>query len=204
MKKIALTQRVDRIESYGERRDALDQRWPELLLQAGLLPVIIPNNRIWLDTFLPQQSIDGVLLTGGNSLVRYGGNAPERDAVENLLLDHAIALGLPVLGICRGMQLILDRAGIPLQTVSGHVAAEQEIEIEGVRVKVNSYHDWGTRETNDQLEVWAKADDGVIKAVHHQRQRLWGIMWHPERFHPFRAEDIALLGRVFCSGDEVS
>lgn len=202
MKRIALTQRVDRIEAYGERRDALDQRWIALLQQAGLLPVPVPNNPDWLDAFLRRETIDGVLLTGGNSLARYGGDAPERDAVENRLLDHAIALDLPALGVCRGMQMILDRAGLVLHPVKGHVAAEQEIEIEGIRTRVNSYHDWGTHQSNDQLAVWARSTDGMIKAVRHNQHRLWGIMWHPERFQPFRAEDIALLRRIFISGDD--
>lgn len=202
MKMIALTQRVDIIDTYGERRDALDQRWGKLLLQSGLLPVTVPNNPGWLEVFLAQQAVDGILLTGGNSLACYGGNAPERDAVEALLLDYAISRNLPVLGVCRGMQVILDRCGVTLQTVTGHVAAEQEIDVEGQRVRVNSYHDWGTYAASAELNVWARADDGVIKAVRHKMHRIWGIMWHPERFASFRSEDLALLQRIFVSGDE--
>lgn len=194
---IALTQRVDTIEGRDERRDALDQRWIILLLQAGLLPVLVSNSPAWVKSWLTHQSFHGVLLTGGNSLVSCGGNAPERDSTEKLLLDHALANGLPVLGVCRGMQVLLDRYGTPLCPVNNHIAARQEIEIKGKRVEVNSYHGWGTYKVPDEFLIWAKADDGVIKAVQHRQKHLWGIMWHPERFTPFRSEDISLLRKVF-------
>ena len=198
MKTIALSKRVDIVTAYEERRDALDQRWIFLLKQAGLLAVPVPNCPEWLDSYLEKHSFDGVLLTGGNSLVRYGGNAPERDALEARLLDHALNHDLPVLGVCRGMQVLLDRFGTLLHPVKGHVAAEQEIEIEGKRSLVNSYHDWGTSsQVVKGFNVWARADDGIIKAVRHLQRPLWGIMWHPERCSPFRSEDLLLLRRVF-------
>lgn len=201
MKRIALTQRVEIIPAYGERRDALDQRWSQFLLHAGLWPIIVPNDPAYVEVILKQETFDGLLLTGGNSLVRYGGEALERDEIESRLLNYAIARKLPVLGVCRGMQMLLDRYGATLQQVSGHTVAQQEINIEGRRVQVNSYHDWGTCEAPSDLEVWARADDGVVKAVRHRRQSLWGIMWHPERCIPFRFEDLALVRRVFDVGD---
>ncbi len=203
MKLIAVTQRVDINTSYGERRDALDQRWSELLLQAGLLPVPVPNQPEWVASYLQSQAFDGLLLTGGNSLPSCGGDAPERDATETLLLDQALKQNLPVLGVCRGMQLLLDRAGAMLQPVSGHVAPCQEIEIDGERGTVNSYHDWGTSDAGDDYRVWARADDGVIKAIRQRQLPWWGIMWHPERITPFRDDDIALLRRIFDRHEEL-
>lgn len=204
MKRILLTQRVDVHEAYAERRDVLDQRWIELLLQAGLWPQLVPNNLPWVEEFLSGAECDGLLLTGGNSLARYGGEAPERDAVEARLLEYAMSHKLPVLGVCRGMQLILDRFGASLEKVTGHVAAQQEIDISGERSQVNSYHDWGIRTAPDVLTVWARADDGVVKAVRHQHHPLWGIMWHPERIQPFRSADIRLLEQVFKGQEGMS
>ena len=122
-----------------------------------------------------------------------GGDAPERDAVEEVLLKIAMDAGIPVLGVCRGMQVILDHFGAVLQPVKGHVASEQSLEIEGTTSVVNSYHDWGTTEAPECLDVWARAADGVIKAVRHGDKPLCGIMWHPERIHPFRKDDVQLL-----------
>ena len=73
---------------------------------------------------------------------------------------------------------------------------KKEIEIEGRTAVVNSYHEWGSREAPAGLKVWARAADGVVKAVRHSSLPVWGIMWHPERIHPFRREDLDLLRRV--------
>ncbi len=201
MKRILITQRVDVIGDRAERRDALDQRWIALLQQAKLTPVIVPNNRHWVMDRLAAGTFDGLLLTGGNSLLKCGGEAPERDEVEQLLLSAALETGIPVLGICRGMQVILDHFGAELQPLTGHVAAEQTIEIDGKTTVVNSYHDWGTSEAPGVLDIWARAADGVIKAVRHKELPVWGVMWHPERIVPFRAADVALLRTVL--GQEV-
>ena len=45
--------------------------------------------------------------------------------------------------------------------------------------------------------TWAIADDGVIEAVRHERRRMIGVMWHPERCEPFAADDVALFSRFF-------
>ena len=91
MKRIAVTQRVDMISSHEERRDALDQRWIPFLQTINLLPILVPNNIPYVQQLIGDKSIDGILLTGGNSLVKYGGDAPERDEIEKLLeeiLNH--------------------------------------------------------------------------------------------------------------------
>lgn len=193
MRTVLVTQRVDVIEGYGERRDALDQQWIPLLHTAGLQPVPVPNNRAWVESHLAEHGMRPLLLTGGNSLGKYGGNAPERDEVEHLLLNTALKDGVPVLGVCRGMQVILDFFGAPLQPVEGHVAPEQDIAIDGITTTVNSYHDFGCRRVPAEMEIWATADDGIVKAVRHPSLPICGIMWHPERIQPFRSQDIALL-----------
>lgn len=196
MTRILVTQRVDEIGDYAERRDALDQRWVELILQAGLQPVLVPNSRRWLDAFLAREGFEGLLLTGGNSLVGCGGTAPERDEVEKQLLHFALEHNVPVLGVCRGMQVIMDHYGAELVPVKGHVAAEKVIDIDGKATVVNSYHDWGSTAAPKELEAWARTTDGVIKAVRHRSLPVCGIMWHPERLSPFRDDDIALLQSV--------
>ncbi len=105
MRTVLVTQRVEVLADRGERRDALDQHWISLLLAAGLQPVPVPNNRAWVCSHLAEHGMRPLLLTGGNSLEKYGGDAPERDEIERLLLDTALKAGVPVLGVCRGMQL---------------------------------------------------------------------------------------------------
>jgi gamma-glutamyl-gamma-aminobutyrate hydrolase PuuD len=197
MTTVAITQRVAVIPEYGERRDCLDQAWPRLLRACGLLPLPLPNvAEVALEMFR-RPDLAGLVLTGGNDLAAVGGNAPERDQTENALVDQAEARGLPVLAVCRGMQLIQHRHGIALSRVEGHVTRRQTIAIRGESAEVNSYHCFGARESRPPLDVWAVAADGVVKAIRHASRPITGIMWHPERNSPFAADDIALFRSVF-------
>jgi gamma-glutamyl-gamma-aminobutyrate hydrolase PuuD len=194
---VGITQRVSIVPAYGERRDCLDQAWPRLMQACGLLPIVLPNVPEVALSLFRKSGVAGLLLTGGNDLASLGGDAPERDSTENLLIDDAEARGLPVLGVCRGMQLIQHRHAIPLRRVEGHVTAQQTIQIDNKPMQVNSYHRFAALESRPPLEVWARAADGVVKAVRHTERATTGIMWHPERSAPFADADIALLRRVF-------
>ena len=200
MKTVAVTQRVSVVAERAERRDCLDQEWARFLSTCGLLPLAVPNIPDVALELCTEASVAGLVLTGGNDLAALGGDAPERDALEHELLQLAERRGLPVLGVCRGMQVIQDRFGIPLRRVEGHVASRQTICIEGRREEVNSYHCYGALECRAPLEAWAIADDGVIKAIRHSSLPITGIMWHPERCKPFAVADVRLFQRVFKVG----
>lgn len=199
---IAVTQRVDTIthpSGMVERRDALDQAWTALLAAAGCTTLAMPNHAPTALTLFDDLPVRGLLLTGGNDLASCGGDAPERDATEFALLAAARALRMPVIGVCRGMQLIQRAFGVALQPVEGHVARSQAVTI-GAHPEpelVNAFHRWGARETVPELKVWARSADGVVKAVRHVREPLTGLMWHPERLAPFATRDINLVRQVF-------
>jgi len=197
MKTVAITQRVTVIPECGERRDSLDQAWPRFIAACGLLPLVLPNVIDVALAMCGTADIAGLVLTGGNDLVALGGDAPERDATENALLDAVQSRGLPVLAVCRGMQLIQQRCAVPLQRVAGQVTSRQTIRIEGEPAEVNSYHHFAALESRPPLEVWAVAADGVVKAIRHASLPITGIMWHPERNTPFASADVALFRRVF-------
>ncbi len=197
MKKVAITQRVSVVPEYGERRDCLDQAWPRFLAACGLMPLALPNVIEVAVALCAGADVTGLVLTGGNDLAALGGDAPERDATENAVLDVAESRGLPVLGVCRGMQVVQQRCAIPLRRVEGHVTRRQVIRVDGEPTEVNSYHRFAAFESRPPLDVWAVADDGVVKAIQHAAHSTTCIMWHPERMDPFAAADVALFRRVF-------
>lgn len=199
MNNILVTQRII-VSTFGERRDSLDQNWIRFLYQTNLLPILLPNHLETVRQMVDRFDFHGILLTGGEDLAAYGGSAPERDEVENFLLTYAISNHIPLLGVCRGMQMIQHFFGIPLSRVEGHVQKSQTVFIHNEEQEVNSYHRWGTTLTNDALRVWSTAKDGVIKAISHHQFCIHGIMWHPERFEQFRHYDRELFAKIFMKG----
>ncbi len=192
---IAVSQRVVIDSRSGERRDALDQRWPRFLSRAGLFGLPVANCSDLLPDFLERIRPSGILLTGGNDLASLGGDAPERDKTELALIVHAKTNRLPLLGVCRGMQLIQHHFGVTLARVEGHVSPAQRIQFDGREIAVNSYHGFGSRETVPGLKVCGQSGDGVVKAV--RGDRILAIMWHPERIEPARTEDLTLFREFF-------
>ena len=195
---VLFTQRVEIVESYGERRDCADQRIAEFLLACGYLPIPIPNNRDIAEKMLTDLNPAGIVLTGGNSLVKYGGNASERDEVDKRLIEFSVKKELPLLGFCRGMQSILDYFGNDLVNVSGHVAVRHKIFGTDNEIEVNSYHNQACIELKtDNLKCIMHSDDGVIEKVTHNSLPIVGIMWHPEREATFRESDITMIKELF-------
>jgi len=206
VKRIAITQRVEVISSNGERRDALDQRWLPFLQLANLMPVLVPNNMYVVQQLIDEAAFDGVLLTGGNTLTRYGGEAPERDEIESALIEFAYIKNLPLLGICRGMQMIQDYFNNLLYEVPNHVATRHKLVVnDGHRITrilsgyqdVNSFHNFGAYEVNGDLLQAAHSEDGVVMAVEHKQKNIFGVMWHSERESPYTENDKDLFREIF-------
>jgi N5-(cytidine 5'-diphosphoramidyl)-L-glutamine hydrolase len=209
MKRILVTQRVDINPSYGERRDALDQKWIEFLLSINLWPITIPNSLVYLKKFVEIEKIDGVLLTGGNSLAQYDGNAQERDEMEYYLLEWAIDKNIPILGVCRGMQVIQNYFDNRLIKISEHVDSRFTLEVVedskfSLIIKklkdVNAFHDYGAYDVSGDLLPVAYSSDGIVMAIEHIKKSVYGVMWHIERETPFRNEEKNLFKEIFCKG----
>ena len=203
MKRLGITQRVENISNYAERRDCLDQCWATMALQLGYLPLPLPNIASdQVPMLLDNLNLDGVLLSGGNSIASLNpaakDSSPERDAFELTLLSESFDRKIPVVGICRGMQLINIKLGGRLSPLKGHVAERHLItHKEGVPMPetVNSYHNWGisSKELSTELTTLAFDSDGNIEAFESKVKKLLGIMWHPEREQPFNSLDIELI-----------
>jgi putative glutamine amidotransferase len=204
---IGVTQRVDIIprgEGMVERRDALDQAWVRFLNAAGFRAVPLPNHAPTALALFNGLPLRGLLLTGGNDLIAYDGDAPERDATESALLGAARTRRVPVVGVCRGMEVLLHSCGVRLEAIEGHVTDRQSVQSETGERIVNSYHRLGARETGPELIKWARSSDGVVKGVRHVRENLVGLMWHPERLVPFADEDLDLFRKAFLPRAELA
>ncbi len=206
MKKILTTQRVDFISSHLEQRDALDQRWVDLMLAAKLLPILVSNNLHCVKSLLEHDHFDGLLLTGGNSLVAFGGDSSARDDVERYMLEWAIKHQKPVLGVCRGMQLIQHYFQQPLELVPDHIGVKKQLKVVGDAQITNFFrslkpvqvfHQLGSYLSRPPLETIAKSTDNVIMAIQHDVLPIYGVMWHPEREERMRSKHIETLMFIF-------
>ena len=105
--KIGISLRVVDALNYVEKRDALSHDWPKLFDELELIPIFIPNILKNIQSFLDELSLNGIVLSGGDDI----GENDDRDKTENFLLKYAIDKKIPVIGICRGMQLINNYFG---------------------------------------------------------------------------------------------
>jgi N5-(cytidine 5'-diphosphoramidyl)-L-glutamine hydrolase len=203
---ILVTQRVE-ASPFGERRDALDQRWTEFLEFCDLDWLAAPNKSSDIVAWAQRREIKGVLLTGGNDLCLPGAvnTALERDETERALLDFAKENFFPVLGVCRGMQMINSYLGGSLQRIVGHCSERHRLEPTrdciwfDETTEKNSFHNWGITASDlaPGLKISAVARDDVVEAFRHSILPWFGIMWHPERDDPFGEPDKAAFFRVF-------
>ncbi|MCI0634818.1 MAG: gamma-glutamyl-gamma-aminobutyrate hydrolase family protein [Actinobacteria bacterium] len=156
---------------------------------------------------------DAVVLIGGGDVEpsRFGSQAagqavdPPRDELETALVLGARERGLPLLGFCRGAQLLNVALGGTLREVDGHVQTaalsqpthevtiEQDTRLASTvspdRIEVNSFHRWAVDRAGDGLVVTARAGDGVAEAI--EAADGWyalGVQWHAELLEDGRAE----------------
>lgn len=203
MKIVAVSQRVDHFPGRNEIRDALDQRLITFLLAAGFIPVPVPNglykilsnsrfDHEALDAWLAAVNPYGFVLSGGNDV----GQCRDRDLIEGWLLDYASHQQKPLLGICRGMQMIARWSGADLRSVPAHIRTRHHLAGKIVG-EVNSYHSFSLASCPEGFEVSAKSEDGEIEAIRHQYLPWEGWMWHPEREENFASRDLLRLKDLF-------
>ena len=204
--------------NFGEKGCELAEGYYQSLLQAGATPVVIPpfTQPEALLTILDR--VDALLLSGGGDLnplylgeepvPGLGGINAKRDLAELLLVRLAFDRQVPMLGICRGIQVLTaalggslyqdlaSQYGQPLikhsqdldRTQASHtVTVEPDTLLAQLfpqkQLPVNSFHHQAVREPGPHLRVCAHATDGVIEAVESNAHKsILGVQWHPECF----------------------
>ena len=196
--------------------------------QAGGIPVMLPLTEDPSDLQQLCAACDGFLLTGGHDvspsvygeekLPACGVCSEARDRMERLVLEYALRDDKPVLGICRGHQLLNALLGgtlyqdLPSQhpsAVEHHQQPPYDAPIHSVRLlpetplhkllgrdalMVNSYHHQAVKALSPRLKPMAVADDGLVEAAYLPGKRfVWGVQWHPEFAFRTDAASAAIL-----------
>ena len=203
MKKIAISQRVEKVSSYKETRDCLDQKWQDLATHINCYLFPMPTKSKSIKKQLDALQPNAIILSGGNTLAKHnqGDVAPEKDTTETDMLSWAIDKGVPVLGVCRGMQLINQYFKGGEEKAMGHINVEHNIvQIGSVfDERVNSFHAYvikkDTLSPKAEILAYTPVDD-VIEAFKIKDKKVWGIMWHPERVLPFSDLDIKFIRNI--------
>jgi putative glutamine amidotransferase len=204
---------------WSQLADLLPTQYAEAVEATGAVPLLLPpvGQVGAADTVVSR--LDGLVVSGGADVDpgRYGaaphertaGWRPDRDAWESALLDAADAVGLPVLGVCRGMQVMAVHAGGDLDQHTPDLVDHDRhspggdefglIEVSttpgtrvagllGERLAVNCHHHQSVR-THPGFVAAAHAADGSLEAMETAGARFCvGVQWHPET-----ASDVGLL-----------
>jgi putative glutamine amidotransferase len=199
-RRIGLTMRSARAESYVEERDAIARDWYGFLEWA--LPdadlLLVPNAGISVVGWARRLGLDGLILSGGDD----PGSAPERDETERSLLSDALDRSIPVLGVCRGLQLIQLYFGGRIRECdrSLHVSTSHTVTLSngyrgplepGSQLIVNSYHALAAPADalGSDLVAFAVSPDLGAEGLLHRYHAVTGVQWHPERTKPYAAFD---------------
>jgi putative glutamine amidotransferase len=194
--KVGVTQRQAFFVDRDELRDELDVRLGQLLWAVGLAPVPLVNAVATsfeeAVAYLDALALDAVVLSGGDEV----GEPPARDCMERAALYVAKRDGLPLLGICRGLQVMNVLHGGRLEEREGHVAVRRPVDGPTLaRRDVACFHTLAIPADGvaPGFRPFAWAEDGTVEAVNHESLPWMGLMWHPERTVPFDGEDVALV-----------
>ncbi len=221
------------VEKHGRlMENMLGHDYIRAVINNGALPILIPftqDKKLLLQYI---DSIDLLLLPGGDdidpALYNEKNNglslnvSTERDLMEFYLLEKAFEKKIPVLGICRGCQVInVFMGGTLYQDLEAenigfidHVNSSREtgllshdVNIEkgsflysmynSVKIQVNSRHHQAVKKAPHGLTVSAFSDDGIIEGIESKSMKVLGVQWHPENLIDLGQEFNSLFRNFF-------
>ena len=216
----------------GEPRTYVNAAYVDSVLKNGGIPLVIPFTAGGEEMAFQQLDlVYGLILSGGHDVdphlygeeidQKSGETWPDRDAFDMALLKRAEETGKPVLGICRGAQIInVAHGGSMWQDLSlrpGHTlkhmqATRPDVGTHVVKIKsgttlekimgesslmTNSFHHQLIKEVAPDLTESATASDGVTEALESTDGKVIAVQWHPEEMHANPAPEAAIMNRLF-------
>ena len=204
---------------WHQHADLLPSQYAAAVTATGGIPVLLPPVDVPGAADLVVARLDGLVISGGADVDprRYDAEPhpatvnwrPDRDAWELALLDAADAIALPVLGVCRGMQVMAVHAGGELEQHTPDVVGHEEhspggdafgavsvatapgsrvAALVGSDLAVSCHHHQSVQ-SHPGFVASAHAADGTVEAMESEADRFWvGVQWHPET-----ADDVGLL-----------
>lgn len=201
--RLGLSQRVDM--ASGQDWLATEEWAPFLTSMGDALGVTyewfpLANNPTTIVATAENLELNGIILTGGNTI----SDCPWRDNSEQHLLAWATSHHKPLLGVCRGAQLLGVHAGGHTEPLHGHAGTRHKLnylpgwpfKVPDVR-EVNSFHDYGLTKLPSSLTPLAVDSQGWLEAFRHRDLPQFGILWHPERDATLHPADVALFRYLF-------
>lgn len=195
------------------------------IIRAGGIPVMLPYLLVEEDVAQIADQLDGLYATGGYDIdptlfgeephPKLGTIIPARDAFEIALMKQLLKMDKPVLGVCRGCQILNIAVGGDMyqdmyaqvdrdllqhkqQAPTGHASHYVDVvndsllyELTGTdKLKVNSRHHQANRNVPGSFQISGTASDGVIEAIESRTHKFaLGLQWHPENM--MMADDAA-------------
>ncbi len=151
--------------------------------------VIVPNKiNITKKILFKLKDINLILLPGGNDVLKKNIYNKNRLKVEREIIKFGIKNKIPIIGICRGMQVLNHFFKGRLALVKGHMNTKHKVFFQksffnSKILIVNSFHNWGIpkKYISKSFEAVAVDQKKNIEMFIHKKYKILGVMWHPER-----------------------
>ena len=167
--------------------DFVDHYWINYFKQKKIQFFSIPNINNYKINY-SKKKIKLIILPGGNDIISNDKVSKTRLKVEFNLIKFGLKNNIPILGVCRGMQVINLFFKGNQSKIYGHMRTKHKIffknKIFNKKIKtVNSFHKFGIpiKKMSNQFEVIALDKDDNVEIFKHKKKNIYGFMWHPER-----------------------
>ncbi len=172
---------------YKTYIDFVDHYWINYFKLKKKIFFSVPNISNYKINF-SRKKITLIILPGGNNIISRDKISKVRLKVEFSLIKYAIKKKIPILGVCRGMQVINLYFKGRQNRVDGHMRTKHKIFFKKKFFpkkisNVNSFHNFGIpiNKISNKLEVIAVDKDQNVEMFKHKKKMIYGFMWHPER-----------------------